>query len=300
MTRSRDVSKVLGTASSTYAPIASPTFTGSITTGTNVQYSVLNSGSGGGGRFFRQIVTPAKVAASGTPDAFAGYYVGRTGLGITKINVFMAGSFGEAGSEYTFSRSWSGIPTISSINGVNYANFQSPMTFHYVTVNSNSWDIFVRFQGNAGIPAGNAMTLTFDIYGQNNSPGPYLQSGVTVPTLNSSNQMYPMTLIDQIYGNTFYNIQSNTYGGSTTATINDLGKILNFTTTGTFTIPANSTTFFPVGTQFMIYQSGSGQVTISAPSLISNQSRTKTAGQYAVATVIQMSPDVWLLFGNIG
>jgi hypothetical protein len=112
--------------------------------------------------------------------------------------------------------------------------------------------------------------------------------------------MYPMTAIDQVYGNTFYNLQSNTYGANATASINDLGKVLNFTTTATFTIPTNSSTFFPVGTQFMIYQSGSGQVTVSAPTLVSYQSKTKTAGQYAVATVIQMSADNWLLFGNLG
>jgi hypothetical protein len=272
---------------------------GSITNSPNTQYQIANSGNGGG-RFFRQIVTNAKVAAAGTTDSPAGYYVGRTGLGVTTINIYMSGGYGEAGAEYKFSRSWSGTPTISSINGVNFANFQSPMTFHYVTVDSNSWDIFVRFQQSAGVPSGTTMTLTFDMYGQNNSPGPYQASGVTVPTLSTTNQMYPMTMIDQVYGNTFSNLQRNAYSGNQTATINELGKLLDFSVAATFTIPANSSTYFPVGTTFMIYQSGTGQVTVSAPTLVSYQSKTKTAGQYAVATVMQTAADVWLLFGNLG
>jgi hypothetical protein len=68
------------------------------------------------------------------------------------------------------------------------------------------------------------------------------------------------------------------------------------------TVPPNSSVAFTVGDQILIRQKGTGQVTIGAGAGVTINcfnSRTKTAGRYAMATLIYEGADVWSLEGNL-
>ena len=100
-------------------------------------------------------------------------------------------------------------------------------------------------------------------------------------------------------------IAVNAQGTATSYTLalTDAGKLITFTgAASTVTIPLNATVAFGVGDQINIAQLGTAQVTIGTASgvtLVSTGSKTKTNGQYAVATLVQYTTNSWLLLGNI-
>jgi hypothetical protein len=59
---------------------------------------------------------------------------------------------------------------------------------------------------------------------------------------------------------------------------------------------------FPIGTQIVVTQLGTGQVTISGASgvsVLSEGNRRITKARYAVASLIKLSSNSWLLSGNL-
>jgi hypothetical protein len=103
-------------------------------------------------------------------------------------------------------------------------------------------------------------------------------------------------------GAVYYGFNSNT--GSYTLTINDQGKILPFSTTstGTVTVPLNSSVAFPTGSFVNFIQSGTGPILITGASGVtiqSESSKLKLKGQYAVAGVVKTDTDTWVAFGNL-
>jgi hypothetical protein len=71
----------------------------------------------------------------------------------------------------------------------------------------------------------------------------------------------------------------------------------------TLTVPHSSTVDFPIGTQILISQLGTGQTTITPASafvtLRSSGGKTKTAAQYAIATLIKRDTNEWYLAGDL-
>lgn len=93
-------------------------------------------------------------------------------------------------------------------------------------------------------------------------------------------------------------------GTSYTAVLSDNGKAIqmNNAAANTFVLPLNSAVPFPIGTQLLIEQAGTGQTTIAATSGVTinqRQAFTKTAGQYALATLIKKASDTWVLSGDL-
>jgi hypothetical protein len=94
---------------------------------------------------------------------------------------------------------------------------------------------------------------------------------------------------------------SNNY----TLVLGDAHKILlasNAATTGTVTVPLNSSVAYPTGTTITITQTGSGQLTLTPAggvTINSFQSQLKFAGQYASVQLIKTSTDTWLAVGNL-
>jgi hypothetical protein len=83
----------------------------------------------------------------------------------------------------------------------------------------------------------------------------------------------------------------------------DFGAMLlmNNSASTTVTVPPNGSVAFPVGSVVNLAQFGTGQVTIapgSGVTVSSEGSKTKTAGRYAVASLLKVSTDAWILFGN--
>jgi len=93
-------------------------------------------------------------------------------------------------------------------------------------------------------------------------------------------------------------------GTAYTAALTDVGKLVNFTSSSAvvFTIPASGTVAFAVGDQINVYQSGSGQVTITPAATVtirSSGAKLKTKDQYSVATCVKIATDEWIALGNL-
>ena len=98
-----------------------------------------------------------------------------------------------------------------------------------------------------------------------------------------------------------HNAQSGT---AYTLVIGDRDKLVEMdnASDNVLTVPPNSSVAFPIGTQILIVQKGAGKCTITAGSgvnVYAEDSKVKTVGQYALATLIKCSSDTWYLGGNL-
>jgi len=91
-------------------------------------------------------------------------------------------------------------------------------------------------------------------------------------------------------------------GTSYTLVLTDVAKVISLTNAAaiTLTVPTNATVAFPTGTQILLYQGGAGQVTVGGAgvTLRSQGAKLKTNGQYAVAGLLKVDTDEWVVFGN--
>jgi hypothetical protein len=79
----------------------------------------------------------------------------------------------------------------------------------------------------------------------------------------------------------------------------DANRVVTFSATTTVTIPAS---VLSVGDQVNILQTGAGQVTVVAGAgvaLRSEASRVRTRAQYAMATVVCIATNEWVVLGNV-
>lgn len=96
----------------------------------------------------------------------------------------------------------------------------------------------------------------------------------------------------------------NTQTTNYTLVLTDNYKLIEMNSAGavTLTIPKNSDVAFPIGTQILVSQYGAGQVTFNtgiAVTVRSSGGKTKTAAQYAMATLVKRGTDEWYLAGDI-
>ena len=97
--------------------------------------------------------------------------------------------------------------------------------------------------------------------------------------------------------------QFNAQTGTTyTLVLTDVAKVISLTNAAsiTLTIPTNASVAFPTGTQILLYQGGAGQVTVGGAGVTirSQGTKLKMYGQYAVAGLLKVGTDEWVLFGN--
>ena len=95
-----------------------------------------------------------------------------------------------------------------------------------------------------------------------------------------------------------------TFTSQHTLTLSDANKVveLNFSSGNNLIIPTNTAVAFPSGTIITLAQYGAGQVTIVADTgvtLRSSGGKTKTTGQYSVATLYKRDTNEWYLYGDI-
>jgi len=96
-------------------------------------------------------------------------------------------------------------------------------------------------------------------------------------------------------------------GTSYTLVLADAGTMVQFSNTGAISleVPTNASVAFPIGTQILIQQTGAspGQTTVSGAGGVTvnvRGSRTKTAGQWAIGTLIKTDTNTWQLGGDMG
>ena len=100
------------------------------------------------------------------------------------------------------------------------------------------------------------------------------------------------------------NLTFNAQTGTTyTLVLADAHKVvtLNNSSAITLTVPPNSSVAFETGDQVNLLQLGAGQVTVAAGSgvtLRAQGTRVKLNGQYALATLVKIGTDEWVLVGN--
>lgn len=91
-------------------------------------------------------------------------------------------------------------------------------------------------------------------------------------------------------------------GTSYTLVLTDVAKVISLTNAAaiTLTVPTNASVAFPIGTQILLYQGGAGQVTVSGAgvTLRSQGNKLKVFGQYAIAGLLKVNTDEWVMFGN--
>jgi hypothetical protein len=93
-------------------------------------------------------------------------------------------------------------------------------------------------------------------------------------------------------------------GATYTLALTDSAKLVTLSNAAaiTLTVPAETTTVFPIGSRIDLVQLGAGQVTISGSSGVtinSRDSNTSLNDQFSAATLIYQGSDVWLLIGDL-
>lgn len=77
---------------------------------------------------------------------------------------------------------------------------------------------------------------------------------------------------------------------------------MEVSTANTLTIPTNASVPFPLGTQILVSQLGTGQTTITPAvgvTIRSSGGKTKTSAQYSMCTLIKRGTNEWYLSGDI-
>ena len=100
------------------------------------------------------------------------------------------------------------------------------------------------------------------------------------------------------------NFSVNTRTDNYTFVLTDAHKLVELNHTGnkTFSIPANSSVAFPIGTEIKLANYGTGELRVAAlvgVTLLSDGGKTKITAQYGVAQLIKRATDEWYLFGDI-
>jgi hypothetical protein len=105
-------------------------------------------------------------------------------------------------------------------------------------------------------------------------------------------------------GPAFYNLTGTTYTSSISLDEVDIAKIvkMNSTSNTTITVPTDASLIADEGAQIVIAQLNIGDVTFEAASgvtLYSEGNKYTLRGRYAVASLIKLETDTWLLSGNL-
>ena len=93
-------------------------------------------------------------------------------------------------------------------------------------------------------------------------------------------------------------------GTAYTAVLGNAGGYIQFTNAAAvaFTIPANASVAFAIGTVITVEQNGAGVVTLTPDAGVTLRSRGSllaTGGQYAVAQVKKVATDTWTVIGDV-
>jgi len=86
--------------------------------------------------------------------------------------------------------------------------------------------------------------------------------------------------------------------------LSDADKLveMNVGSANNLTVPANASVAFPIGTQILVAQYGSGQTTILADTGVTIRSaggRLKLTSQYSGCTLVKIATNEWYCFGDL-
>jgi hypothetical protein len=241
------------------------------------------------------VVNPGAVGVQATlvrPDWFSG---------IVKTGMLVSNQYG------------------SSRTGVTYA-LQGPNTTtvnNFIDVGSDVISVIAAYQRASGATLGTNTFGSRQTYAVNNTTQNPISLSTAAATLLSTRQLGAIEWDNtQLYitSSTQFaalnrnaiataTVLINTQTGTTFApALTDAGRLitLNNASAIAVTIAADATTDFPVGTQLLLMQLGAGQVTVSGAVGVTviSRSGTKTAGQYALISLIKVAANQWVVGGD--
>lgn len=159
---------------------------------------------------------------------------------------------------------------------------------------------------NAGVVAKNSINY-FTSATNRNSTIPSPVNG-TVAYVVDNNTVQPQIFYNgnwMVFGNNAYLNEKTT---SHTLELADAGKTLdlNFSASGTVTVPLNSAVAFPLGTQIAFIRSGTGSVNfagqvsgLNSVTILSKNSNKTIAARYTQAILVKKAENTWYLFGDL-
>ena len=139
-----------------------------------------------------------------------------------------------------------------------------------------------------------------------------IEGGVTTPPVTSGPAPTYTQLVSSVAGRigdvvlsaadiTVPVVTETTSFTLSTRDLNSMVKI-NSSSAATVIIPADVTTPITIGTQVVVIQMGTGQVTVSAAPTVSVRSsglKFKTSNQYAMASLVKVDTNEWVLGGDL-
>jgi hypothetical protein len=241
------------------------------------------------------VVNPGAVGVQATlvrPDWFSG---------IVKTGILVSNQYG------------------SSRTGVTYA-LQGPNTTtvnNFIDVGSDVISVIAAYQRASGATLGTNTFGSRQTYAVNNTTQNPISLSTAAAALLSTRQLGALEWDNtQLYitASTQFALLNrnpiatatvliNTQTGTTFApALTDAGRLITLSNASAIavTIAADATTDFPVGTQLLLMQLGAGQVTVSGAVgvTIVSRSGTKTAGQYALISLIKVAANQWVVGGD--
>jgi hypothetical protein len=153
---------------------------------------------------------------------------------------------------------------------------------------------------------GSASTVT----GPTGSQGPLGPTGPTGPAstlagpLGPTGPTGPASTVTGPTGPPFYELLGDTYFSSHTLGEADAASLVKINSSSgvNLTVQPDSGYNFPIGTQIVILQLGIGQITVAAGSgvfVFSEGGRLVTKARYAVASLIKLGANQWILTGSL-
>jgi hypothetical protein len=207
----------------------------------------------------------------------------------------------------------------SSRTGVTYA-LQGPNNTtvgNFIDVGADVISVIAAYQRASGATLGTNTFGSRQTYAVNNTTQNPISLSTAAATLLSTRQLGAIEWDNtQLYitsSNQFALLNRNPIATATvlinaqTGTtfgpaLTDAGRLITLSNASAIavTIAADATTDFPVGTQLLLMQLGAGQVTVSGAVGVTviSRSGTKTAGQYALISLIKVAANQWVVGGD--
>ena len=172
----------------------------------------------------------------------------------------------------------------------------------YITGTSGNGHLHLKHQSADATATGQSTSLWADTNGDIKwkNDGDYKTTLKTSD--NTADRVY--TFRDQTGTVALQEVEFNTQTVNYILDLTDANKLveMNVGSANTLTIPTNIVAPFPIGTQILIAQYGVGQTTITPAGTVtlrSSAGKTKTAAQYAMATLVKRGTNEWYLAGDI-
>ena len=279
------------TASSTYAPLVSPTFTGTVVlpSGTVTSSMIANGTIVDDDISSSAAIAASKLAPSGTNGQLLTTVAGVTSWADAPISLpSQTGNNGKYLTTDGSTASWGTVSSYSAptLGSTSIASGATVTDIAGLTINSTT------------IPSSKTLVVTTDKLSALAATSSSELAGVISDETGTGALVFGTA---PAISDPKISILRNTQTGTTyTLVLTDAGKLvtLNNASAITLTVPTNASVAFPIGTQIMLAAFGAGRVTLTSSATIRSGCGLITRAQYSGAVLTKIDTDEWLLVGD--